>query len=76
MIHPSNKNKIYIILSFLIWIITWLIFGWLDFPAVISILANYLSYDGQITYPMVAFIKILIAPAYTVLPLNFYILDF
>lgn len=71
MIHPSNKNKIYIILSFLIWIITWLIFGWLDFPAVISILANYISYDGQITYPMVAFIKILLAPAYTVLPLIF-----
>ena len=71
MIYSSTQYKIYIILPFLIWIMIWLTFGWLDFQAVISILGKYLSTDGQITHPRVAFIKILFAPALTVLPLIF-----
>jgi hypothetical protein len=71
MKYSSSKYKIYIIFPILIWIMIWLTFGWLDFQAVISILGNYLSTDGHITNPMVAFIKILFAPVYTVLPLIF-----
>ena len=49
----------------------WLTCAWIDFPRVISILSKYLTPDGHIAYPMVAFIKVLCAPACIALPLIF-----
>ena len=71
MLFLSKKNIIYIILPFLIWIMMWLTCAWIDFPRVISILSKYLTPDGHIAYPMVAFIKVLCAPACIALPLIF-----
>jgi hypothetical protein len=71
-------NKILFISLFfsVAWIGSIGIVAWINFPAVISFLTTYLSPDGELERPVGAFLRVLFAPAYYLIPTLFVLRNF